>query len=646
MTASSVPKNPQVLITRLEEFSRQNPAGYRFRVMLVAALGYAYLFAVVLGLLVAIYLAIWAMIALGHAFLLKLVWIPLVLAWLVLKSMWITIPPPDGKEIQPEQAPALFDLIAGVQASLAGPHVHHVLLSDEFNAGIVQVPKFGMFGWTTNYLVVGLQLLKAIGPDEFRAVIAHEFGHLSGKHGKFSGWIYRIRQSWIQVLANVQQERHYASFIFEWFINWYAPYFNAYSFVLARAQEYEADGYAVETSGKKVTARMLVQMEIKARALQEELWPKFYEPAGDQPQTPKNPFGLMLAQLEQPLAPVKIDRWLRQSLRVSTGYDDTHPALAERLAGIGFTRDAQAVDGLTAALDLKNGSSTESAAERFLKEVPAEVTESYDRLWRESVVNIWTQTHEYVQQARKRLAELEEIGKSRPLTIDEQWERARCTADAFDSNAAVPLAREILQQEPDHVGANFALGATLLEQSDPDGVGYLQKAVELKPSFGGDAYELLYNFYQAQGEQAEANKYREYADEFYARQVRLHEEALNLTVHDRFEPHDLDDVALKFLREQLAKTRGLGAAYLVRKMVEGTEPLYVLAVLASYTWKDGQSGKYVDDLIDELASNTDLAKPTVFVSLDVKAFLTDTITRIPKAEVWVGDPNVGVKSLH
>ena len=92
-----------------------------------------------------------------------------------------------------------------------------------------------MFGWLNNYLVLGLPLLRALSPAEFRAVLAHEFGHLSGKHGRFSGWIYRVRQTWIQILVSVHQERSYASFLFEPFLEWYAPYLNAYSFVLARA---------------------------------------------------------------------------------------------------------------------------------------------------------------------------------------------------------------------------------------------------------------------------------------------------------------------------------------------------------------------------------------------------------------------------
>jgi len=52
-------------------------------------------------------------------------------------------------ELEREQAPELFDLIHEVTTALNGPKVHHVLLSDEFNASIVQIPQFGMFGLAT-----------------------------------------------------------------------------------------------------------------------------------------------------------------------------------------------------------------------------------------------------------------------------------------------------------------------------------------------------------------------------------------------------------------------------------------------------------------------------------------------------------------
>src|SRR6185436_12833883 len=194
------------LIKSLELYSVKNIGPYRFRVALLAALGYLYLLLIVLlllGIVAAVLLS-------GHFnfITIKILWVPLVLAGLVLRSLWITIPEPDGKELKREQAPSLFEMVADVQSKLNGPKVHHIYVSDEFNCGIVQIPSLGMFGWLNNYLVVGLPLLKALSPEEFRAVLAHEFGHLSGKHGRFSGWIYRVRQSWVEVLTRVHYERH------------------------------------------------------------------------------------------------------------------------------------------------------------------------------------------------------------------------------------------------------------------------------------------------------------------------------------------------------------------------------------------------------------------------------------------------------
>ena len=131
-------------------------------------------------------------------------------------------------------APKLFELIDEVCSQVDGPRLHNVLLTEDFNAGIVQTPRLGPFGWQRNHLLIGLPLLQALSPAEFRAVLGHEYGHLSGNHGRFSGWIYRVRQTWTQLLTTLHEQRRHFSFIFEWFLDWYAPFFNAYSFVLAR----------------------------------------------------------------------------------------------------------------------------------------------------------------------------------------------------------------------------------------------------------------------------------------------------------------------------------------------------------------------------------------------------------------------------
>jgi len=631
-------------IKRLEDFARTQPASYRLRVALVAALGYAYLLTIVIVLVGIVVVGVWGMFA-GNTFqpvLLKFLWIPLVLAGLVMRSMWVSIPIPDGKELSEDNAQPLLALISELREALNGPSVHHVLLSDEFNAGIVQIPRFGMFGWLQNYLIVGLPLLQALSPQEFRAVLAHEFGHLSGRHGKFSGWIYRQRESWIQILTRVHQERHYASFIFEWFLKWYAPYFNAYSFVLARAQEYEADSFAVDLAGKEVTARMLVRMELKQWTLREDLWRDFYRQADDQQNPPVDPFQQMLAGYGQPISRAKAESWISRSLRIKTGYDDTHPALAERLAGIGFDSTLLTSTQMIETLVRTNGEG--NAAAYYLKDVPDDFVQSFDRLWREQIVETWRARHEFIKQARVRLSELEE--KSGPLSVDEQWERAGLVGETKAVADALPLIREVLRQNPKHLGANLALGAMLIEQQDSDGLQYLEKAMQLDQSTTGEVCELIHEFYREQGRQPEAESYRARAEKYYAQLARLHEAATNLSVHDHFEPHDLDDVTLKSLQVDLAKIRGLAGAYLVRKMIDGAEPLYILAVLAGFSWKEGQSGKFIPELIDELASDLHFGKPVVFVSLDVKQYLANTITGIPNSQLYMRDAEVGAEHRH
>ena len=88
-----------------------------------------------------------------------------------------------------------------------GPRFHHVLVDDDVNAGVVQRPAFGLFGWPRNYLVLGLPLLEALPADEALSVVAHEYGHLAGSHGRFSAYIYRLRHTWGTVQAHIDRSR-------------------------------------------------------------------------------------------------------------------------------------------------------------------------------------------------------------------------------------------------------------------------------------------------------------------------------------------------------------------------------------------------------------------------------------------------------
>ena len=631
-------------IRALESFAAKNPALYRFRVALLASLGYAYLGGVVLVLLAIVAAVVFSV---GFNFLvIKILWIPLVLVGVVLRSMWVTLPEPDGKELQRSDAPALFDLIHEISETLRSPKVHHVFISDEFNASIVQIPRFGLFGWLQNYLVVGLPLLRAFSPTEFRAVLAHEFGHVSGKHGRFAGWIYRVRRTWVQILTTVHQERSYASFLFEPFLKWYAPFLNRYSFVLARAQEREADQYSVELAGRDVAGLTLTRLMTKQRVVTENFWPAFFRGAKEQSLAPRDPFTQMLSGVEQSIGYGKAQKWFFEALRVPTGYEDTHPALSDRLAAIGFEKDSPELKGLVDAI-VKADEMNESAAAKYLRELPEDFLPRTNRLWRERIVPAWNERHGQIKKAAALKAKLDEQAKTRALTIEEQVERARAIGESEDDRAAIPVLEAILAECPEHAGAHFALGAILLAEGNADGIAHLEKVTQPGMQVAVEACQRISGFYLEQGDREKAEEFRKRSEERYNELLKLYQQATTFSKNDRFAPHELDETRVNELREQLKNVRGLAAVYLVRKLIDGPMPVvYVLAVNTGFTWRNGRSEQNTRALFDELSAKVELPSPSVFLSLDGEhAYLLNDLSRVAGAEIFATTEH-GVRYLH
>jgi Zn-dependent protease with chaperone function len=228
------------VVAELEGQATSNPAQYRLKVLLLAMLGNAYLAGILL-LIVALLGAAVASVAVLKGFAVKIILVIGAFLWLIVKAVWIRIPPPEGIEIDEAQAPELFAMIEALRQALRAPAFHHVLVVDEFNAGVVQTPNFGPFGGNRNYLLIGLPLMKALTVDQFRAVLAHEFGHLANGHGRWSNWIYRQRLRWDRLMGLLDANESQGRVLFKPFLRWFTPYFNAYSFPLARANEYEAD---------------------------------------------------------------------------------------------------------------------------------------------------------------------------------------------------------------------------------------------------------------------------------------------------------------------------------------------------------------------------------------------------------------------
>lgn len=134
----------EFLVARLEQEQARNPLAYRRKVLALAFAGYAYIAAVLL-LAVLLLLGSLAIAVKAAAAGIKLAIVFGAFLWMVVRAMWVKLDPPEGREVTRQEAPELFALLDQLQRELkVRARFHHVLITDDFNAAVVQTPRLGI----------------------------------------------------------------------------------------------------------------------------------------------------------------------------------------------------------------------------------------------------------------------------------------------------------------------------------------------------------------------------------------------------------------------------------------------------------------------------------------------------------------------
>jgi len=564
----------ETLVRRLEEQARRDPAGYRTRVLLLALSGNLYLGLVVLlifALLLGAIASVYFLKALG----VKIAFVVGVFLWIVLKALWIRAEPPEGAEITPRDAPELFGMIEELRASLRAPRFHRVLITDTLNAGVAQLPRLGAFGWYRNYLLIGLPLAKTLTVEQFKAVLAHEFGHLARGHGTVSNWIYCQRLRWERLMGVLEQVESGGVLLFRPFLRWYTPYFNAYSYPLARANEFEADATSARLTSPGAVASALTASSVIASYLGERYWPGIHRQADHQPQPSFTPFAGMGPRVAAELDPRAAAGWIERAMSVRSSLDDTHPSLRERLKAI----------GQTASLALPVAG---EAADRLLGPSLEGITRAFDRRWLDGILPAWRQRYQRMQEARRRLAELDlRQAAGEALSTQEAYDRALLT-DSPGGNAAgaIEQLRALHARLPRDAVVMLSLGELLLARDDDAGRAHVESSMQLDDRGIAKGCELLRDYCWRKGLQDEARAWHQrMAERLELEQAAAKERAIVRT-SDRFERHGLDAETLGRLQAQLRSIPQLKKAYFVRKQVKllPERASYVLAYTVRAYW--------------------------------------------------------------
>jgi Zn-dependent protease with chaperone function len=630
------------MVSRLERESAETPRLYRAKVALLALLGFA-----ILGLLLGLAgagLLLLAGVAAVVAFsggtalllLLKLGKLLLLLAiplWYLVKASFtalaVRLPVPQGREITRREAPALFDAMDAMRQRMRGPRFHHVLIVDDVNAAVVQRPAFGLVGWPRNYLLLGLPLLESMPPQEALAVVAHEYGHLAGSHGRFSAFIYRLRHTWGTVQDHAGQVQGWLGRLVAPLVRWYAPYFNAYTFVLARADEYQADAASAELVGAGHAAHALKRVNLVA-PLHQRFMARTFDRIAHEPAPPADLMQRWAEHAGEAPAVDDAPRWLAEALDRPGEVTDTHPTLRSRLQAL----QASPVALAEAPAALPPPLVGDSAAAVWLGALLAPLRQELQSRWREAVSEPWAERHADVQARRRRLAELRAAPQR---SVDEDIERLRLMLQLEPDSDVMDQMAAFNAGHPDHAFGLFLEGAARVDRDDATGLALLDRAMALDPEATKAACERAHAHLRRQGDAEAAERYAQRWRQRDALETLRAQQLQHIGPAERLLPDGLDDATRARLRAQLAAHAHprVAAVYLARREIPA-DPTAVQFVMGfQLTWW-GRYRRRQAEVVRHHAA-LDWPVPLIFVTLDGRLKpLRKTLRALPAARIAGG----------
>jgi Zn-dependent protease with chaperone function len=474
------------LIEAAERDIKKNPRLYNAKVAMLAILGYAVVFSMLIVLLMILGGIGWVSLVSASILILlvksKMIFAIIAMTYVLVRALWVKFTDPQGYQLNRKEYPLLYNEINRLRRKLSTPYIHQVILMPEYNAAIVQTPRLGLLGWYKNTLYLGLELLLSMSPAQASSVIAHELGHLSGKHNRFSGWIYRVRLSWNTIMIGLQEQHNFGANLLRRFFNWYSPTFAAYSFALARANEYSADAVAVQLTSPDDVSHALVNSHVVHDLLSEQFWHPYIRLADTCEKPKSHPFSELISFLQNhSFEHSAVHAHIEKAMSMETNHFNTHPALKDRLHAIN-------------SLPTLPEGVKESAAKLWLNDKLPEIIKYFDEEWLQQNAVRWRERFDYVQQGR------EKLNKLRAKAIDELngeefWQLAVLTEEFETDTDCLPIYEGYKARYPDDLNVDFAIARILLNRENETGVELMKSIMAQQQNLRFNACEWLAYFY-------------------------------------------------------------------------------------------------------------------------------------------------------
>lgn len=246
--------------------------------------------------------------------------------------LWSAIPRfdrflPPGLRLTQEKHPKLFEQIASVAQAVNQRPPKEVYLIPNVNAWVGE--SGGIMGIGSRRIMgIGMPLLQTLSVSEFRAVLAHEFGHYYGGDTKLTPWIYKTRTSIARTIQSLEEGILHIVF------QVYGKLFLRITHAISRYQEYVADEVAARVESAQALASGLQKIHAASLAYN-PFWQNEFLPALNAGYLPPYAEGFKCFMSNDNIQNAMMTSVEKELAATSTSPYDTHPSLRERLQALG-----------------------------------------------------------------------------------------------------------------------------------------------------------------------------------------------------------------------------------------------------------------------------------------------------------------------
>lgn len=252
---------------------------------------------------------------------------------------------PPGPRLDPTKHPRLFDSVQDIAQKTNQRAPAEIYLIPDVNAFVAE--RGGFMGTGSRRVMgIGLAMLQAFTVPQFRAVLAHEFGHFYGGDTKLSPWIYKTRMAIIRTVLSLRQRS-----LLQAPFHAYARLFLRITHAISRRQEFVADELAARIVGAKPLADGLRTTRGTVPAFQ-AFWQTEVAPVLGSGYRPPLVEGFALFTGASSITEAMQRTIEKELASAETNPYDTHPSLRERIAAVQALPPGPDADDDTPALSL------------------------------------------------------------------------------------------------------------------------------------------------------------------------------------------------------------------------------------------------------------------------------------------------------